>query len=200
MKKYQLGLLAPFFLMSLAAVSVRAATNNQDDSIKKDQASTDAPATTFTETETVQQTKKITPQEAQVMSSNAATIMRHVADARREIRSRNLGIAKDELNQAQSMVDVLRSQMPTLRIKDRLALAQKHLQFQDTENVKLDLVPIYGDLTYVEDLVPNKNVKSHLDKAKNAIQSGDKKTASQELRAADESVSYTEADLPLNET
>ena len=92
------------------------------------------------------------------------------------------------------------SKMPTLRIKDRINLAQRHLQSQVTETVTADLVPIYSDLSFSEDLAPAQKVKGHLDKAKEALKSGNKQVASNELKAADESVSYSEVDLPLNET
>jgi hypothetical protein len=160
----------------------------------------DSKSVTITETETFTPTNQVTPHEAQVMSSDAASVMRHVADARADIKKKQLAFAKDELNQAQALVDILRSQMPGLRIKDRIAIASQHIQSQDTETVKADLVPIYTELTYAENLIPAKKLKGHLDKANQALKSGDKDTAKNELKLANDSVAYSEMELPLNET
>lgn len=160
----------------------------------------DSKPLTMTETETFTPINKVTPKEAQVMSSEAAAILRHVADARTNIKNKELALAKDELNQAQSLVDVLRAKMPGLRIKDRITIASQHIDSKETESVKADLVPIYSELTFAEDLAPGKKLKGHLDKANHALKSGDKNTAKNELKLADESVAYSEVDLPLNET
>jgi hypothetical protein len=160
----------------------------------------DSKPVTMTETETFTPTNQVTPHEAQVMSSNAAAVVRHVSDARADIKKKEFNSAKDELNQAQALVDALRSEMPGLRIKDRIAIASQHIQSQDTEILKADLVPIYSEITYAEDLAPAKKLKGHLDKANQALKSGDKSTAKNELKMADESVAYSETELPLNET
>jgi hypothetical protein len=140
------------------------------------------------------------PHEAVVMSSNATAVMRHVTDAREYIKARRLGLAKDELNQAQALVDILRSEMPVIRLKDRISLARRKLKHQDPEDISSDLVPIYQELAYSSDWVPVDETKEHLDKAKIALHSGDRNVANKELRAAGESISFSEADLPLNET
>jgi hypothetical protein len=159
-----------------------------------------APSTTVNETETVTPVRQITPHEAQVMSSDAVSILNHVADARNDIREKQYSLAKGELNQAQAVLDVVRSQMPVLRVKDRIAIAQKKLNYSSTDDVTADLVPIYGDLSYVEDFVPTQNAKMHIDKAKEHLKNGNKKAAQDELKAAGEAISYSEVDLPLSKT
>jgi hypothetical protein len=161
---------------------------------------TNTPSTTINDTEIVTPMRQISPHEAQVMSSNAVSILNHVADARNDIHEKQYSLAKGELNQAQAVLDVVRSQMPVLRIKDRIAIAQKKLNYSSTDDVTADLVPIYGDLSYVEDFVPTQNSKSHLDKAKEHLKKGDKKSAQNELKAAGEAISYSEVDLPLSKT
>ncbi|CAM6054721.1 unnamed protein product [Sphagnum tenellum] len=152
------------------------------------------------ETLTVTPVNKVTPREAQAMSSDAVSVLRHVVEARGFIRDNYLGLAKDELNQGLALLDVIRSQMPEVKIKDRIAIAQKHLQFNETQKVTDDLVPLYSDLTYVESLVPSQEIKVHLDKAKEGLKSGNRQQAMNELQAAQESITYTEVDLPLAET
>ena len=153
-----------------------------------------------TDTRTVTHENQVTPHEAQVMSSDAVATLKHIADARGYIHDKKYDLAKVELGQATSLLSTLHSDMPQDRIKDRIAIAQKHLQIDTPQTVTADMVPIYSDLAYVQKDVPVKTVKNHLDNAKSKLQAGDKNGAMTELKAADAAIAYTQIDLPVKET
>ena len=142
----------------------------------------------------------LTPKEAQVMSADAVSVLRHISDARTDIGNRKMDFARDELNQAAGLLDVIRSDLPTLRIKDRIQIARKHLMTEDTVLVLPDLVPIYSELSLAEGFMPTRLVRQHLDKAKQNLRAGDKKTAINELGAVDSAMVFSEVDLPVKET
>lgn len=144
--------------------------------------------------------RSISPQEEQVISSAASKILRHIAQARADIHSKDLESAKTQLGRANTLLDIIKTSLPTTKIRDRIWVAKKHLQYEDTQEVVPDLVPIYASLNEVVDYMPVKEAKAHLDKAKRHLKKGDKKAAVEELDATDASLMYTEIDLPLNTT
>jgi len=79
-------------------------------------------------------------------------------------------------------------------------VAKKHLDYEDTKEVAADLIPIYADLSDIEDFVPVAQARKRLNKANESLQKGNKKAAKEELAAVEEAVTYSEIDLPLAET
>lgn len=144
--------------------------------------------------------RSISPQEEQVISSAASKILRHIAQARADIHNKDLESAKTQLGLANTLLDIIKTSLPTTEVKDRIWVAKKHLEYEDTQEVVPDLVPIYTSLNEVLDYMPVKEAKAHLDKAKTHLKQGDKQAAVKELDATDASLMYTEIDLPFNIT
>ena len=147
-----------------------------------------------------EQGKAITPQEEGILSSAATKTLRHIAQARSDIHDKDLAAAKSELDKANTLLDIIQASMPTTKIKDRIWVAKKHLQYEDTREVIPDLVPIYTSLDELVDYMPVQAAKAHLDKAKQHMKQGNKQPAVDELDATDAALLYTEADLPLAAT
>lgn len=146
--------------------------------------------------------RQITPQDEATISSTAVKALRHIADARGAL----LGDKPDsekagaQLGQAEKLLDIIQAALPTSEIKDRIWVAKKHLEYEDTREVLPDLVPIYASLEELVDFVPSARARTHLDKAKQALEKGDKPEAVEQLQAADDAMLYMEADLPLSST
>jgi len=149
---------------------------------------------------TVTPGRTITPREESTISSAALKVLRHIAQARGDIHSKNLSGAQAELKQAQKLIEVIKATLPTEKIKDRIWVAKKHLTYEDTDTVMQDLIPIYASVDDIEEFAPMNNVKEHVDKAKKHLQNGNKKGANEELKLADDAVVFTEIDLPLGYT
>ena len=126
--------------------------------------------------------------------------MRHIVQARDDIRAKNSRHAQTELQQAQTLIAIIKTTEPTDKIKDHIWVAKKHLSYESTRTVAQDLVPIYASLDEIADLAPMDKVKEHINKAKKHLEKGNKKAAGEELKLADEAVVFTEIDLPLGST
>lgn len=146
--------------------------------------------------------RQITPQDEAVISSAAIKVLRHIAEARGELQGDepNTDKAKAELDQSERLLNIIQAALPTTKIKDRIWVAKKHLEYENTREVLPDLVPIYASLGELVDYMPTAQAKTHLDQAKQGLEKGDKEKAKEQLQAVDDALLYVEVDLPLNST
>ena len=144
--------------------------------------------------------KTISPQEEAVISSAGAKVLRHIAQARADIHNKDIEGAKTSLGQAEKLLDIIQTSVPTAKIKDQIWVAKKHLEYEDTQEVLPDLIPIYASMDELVDTMPVEAAKKHLDQAKEQLKSGDNVKASKALEATAAALQYTEVDLPLSTT
>ncbi|NEX23654.1 YfdX family protein [Thiorhodococcus mannitoliphagus] len=132
----------------------------------------------------------------------AVKVLRDIADARGALHgdAPDLIRAKTLLDQAEHTLDDVQQMLPTTLIKDRIWVAKKHLEYEDTEAVLPDLVPIYASLDELVGVMPTEAAKTYLDRAQQALEKGDKPVATEQLQAVDAALLYVEADLPLSST
>jgi hypothetical protein len=149
---------------------------------------------------TVTPDKTVTPQEEAVISSAGVKVLRHITQARAHIRDKDSKGARAELDQARKLLEIIRVALPTSRIKDRISVAKKHLQYASTQEVLPDLIPIYASLDELIQIMPTEDAKRHLDEARDYLKSGDKDKARKALEATAGALRYTEVDLPLGTT
>jgi len=142
----------------------------------------------------------VIPEERAVLARAAAGILRHIADARGAIYEKNPKAALENLKKIDKQVSIIKAGRPVAVIKDHVWVAKKHLDYENSTEVAADLIPIYADLTALEDFVPVEQATKHLDKAREHLKKGDRQAAKEELAAVDEAMTYTEVDLPLAET
>jgi ribosomal protein S20 len=144
--------------------------------------------------------KTISPSEEAIISAAGVKVLRHIAQARAEIHNKDVEAAHTELGQADKLLDIIQQALPTTSIKDRIWVARKHLEYEDTQEVLPDLIPIYSSLDELTDVVPVKAARAQLDQAKAKLEAGDKAKAKQALEETDAALQYTEIDLPLRST
>ena len=142
----------------------------------------------------------ISPAEERIMARSAAHVLRYIADARSAIAANDIAKARSDLQQALNLIDILKLQQPTAKVRDHIWVARKHLDYESTEEVAADLVPIEAELTEIEDFVPVEKARKHIRSAGAYLKKGDKAGAKKELEAADAALIYTEVDLPLSNT
>jgi hypothetical protein len=161
-----------------------------------------AAASAIQEKVTVSAQHEISPQDEAVISSAAGKVLRHIAQARSYVNGEKADpeAAKGELEQAQKLLDIVRAALPTSQVKDRIWVAKKHLEYESTDEVLPDLVPIYANLDELVDYLPTEKARAHLDSAKKELQKGDKQQAQKQLTAADDELVYVEVDLPITST
>jgi hypothetical protein len=149
---------------------------------------------------TIETAGTILPENDSVISSAAIKVLRHIAQARFHIHEKDPSRAQSELKQARTLIAIIRTRVPTEKVKDRIWIAHKHLSYESTEDVMQDLVPIYDSLDEIEDVVPVEKTREHINKAKKHLKEGAKKSAGEELKLADEALRYNEIDQPLGNT
>ena len=155
---------------------------------------------TVQEQVTVKPGKTINPQEESVISSAGAKVLRHIAQARADIHNKDIESAQTNLGQAEKLLDIIEASVPTTKIKDQIWVAKKHLEYEDSQEVLPDLIPIYASMDELVDTMPVEAAKKHLDQAKEQLKSGDNVKASKSLEATAAALQYTEIDLPLGTT
>jgi hypothetical protein len=158
------------------------------------------PAATIQEEVTVTPSKSINPREEAIISAAGVKVLRHIAQARGNIHGKDTQAAKAELDRAEKLLDIIQAAVPTTQVKDRIWVAKKHMEYEDTQEVLPDLIPIYASLNDLVDVMPVEAATTHLDEAKEHLKSGDKEKAREALEATDAALQYTEVDLPLSTT
>jgi hypothetical protein len=146
---------------------------------------------------TVTSGKTITAAEESAISSAATKVLRHIAQARGDIKDNKPDQAKGELDKASTLINIIKAGVPTWKVKDHIWVAKEHLSYEDTTAVLQDLVPIYASLDDIEALVPVEKAKAHVKQAEKKLKEGSKKKGKVELELADEALIYTEIDLPI---
>lgn len=161
-----------------------------------------AVAATLHEDVSVTPARPVSAADEAVISSAAVKVLRHIAEARGQLQGDkpDPDAAKAELAKAESLLDIIEAALPPSTVKDRIWVANKHLEYMDTQEVLPDLVPIFASLDEVADYMPVGQAKAHLDKAKEAMGKDRKEQAKEELKQVDASLVYLEADLPLGST
>ncbi len=141
--------------------------------------------------------KKITEMQSHRIIDLAIVSMKDIATARSNLKQKKYSKAVQNLAGALNSAVSIRLEEPTFRIKNRIWIAQKHLEFEETFKNISDLAPIYTDLASAEKFVPTSEARTHLDKAKAYLSKNNKEAAKSELQLASEELSYRELDLPL---
>jgi len=153
--------------------------------------------------------RSITPADEQVISSSAAKVLHHIAQAREAIRAKDGDRAKRELGQAETLLDIIQKTAPTTVVKDKIWTADKKLQYENQEEVSPSSVPIYATLDervrFTEEQARKAAANSKADtkaeaKPTVADKTGKTSKVDEDLEADATMLYYEELDLPLNAT
>lgn len=155
---------------------------------------------TLRETTTIEGLDKLTPAQSAELSSIAVKAVRHIAEARADVQKDRYDDARKSLDQANTLLTILNDELPMVRVSDRITLAKKHLEYEDTKKVQADLVPVYSELDILTEEPKRKEARQHLDQANQSLQRGDKKAAQAELAKLEEVVAYQQVSIPVDRT
>ena len=145
-------------------------------------------------------TKIASAQHELIISSVAPKILLHIANARADIKEAMLDKAIENLKKADKLIKIIKDAVPTMKVKNHILVAKKHLDYEDAKKVVSDLVPIFISLDEIKDIVPVSGAKKHIILAKNALESGNKEKAKEELNKAEDSLQYLEVEFPISDT
>lgn len=163
-------------------------------------ATTPVIAQTIHEKVTISPGKALSEAEESAISSAAAHVLRYIAKARGNIHAKKTNRAKADLQQALTLLQIIKAALPVAKVKDHIWVAQKHLDYESTREVTADLIPIEADLTELENIVPVDQARKHLQKSREYLKKGDKQAAKTELTAVGVALIDTEVALPLTST
>jgi hypothetical protein len=138
----------------------------------------------------------IHPADEAVISSSAAKVLRHIARARDALGKKDGAAARQELKQAETLLDIIDKSVPTTLVKNKVWSTDHKLNYENTEEVSASLVPVYVQLDERLDI---DQVKLPVP-AKSGAKPDKSPAASQEAEASDAALYYEELDLPLNAT
>lgn len=168
--------------------------------IEQEKKPANAPISDINQEITIAPARVLTPAQQEILSNAAASVLRHISDARGDIHAKKPEAAKEALQKVDRLIQIIKAGRPVAKIKDHIWVAKKHLDYEDTKEVAADLIPIYAELSDIEDFVPVTQARKKLNKAKESLKKGNKKAAKEELAAVDKAITYSEMDLPLTET
>ncbi len=155
---------------------------------------------TINEKITITPLKTLSPRMHERLSYAAAKVLRLIASARGAIHKEDYDTASKDLIQAKALLKMIESNLPTEKIKDHIWVAKEHLDYESTEKVKDDLVPIAYDLTELKSIIPIQQAQKYLKEANNGLTKGDKKAARKALNELEKSVVIMEVDVPITST
>lgn len=158
------------------------------------------PPARIIENQQVTPLRAISPADEAALSRAALKTLHHIGEARAALARKNGKVARAELRQAESLLDIIQAGLPTAQVRDQIRVAQSKLQYNSTTVIEPDLVPIYASLDAIEDFAAVPQARAHLDQARAKLKTGDKSGATRELDAVDAALLYQEADLPLAAT
>lgn len=140
----------------------------------------------------------LTPQEEEVISSAGAKVLQHVAEARASLARQDTKGAEEELKQAGKLLDIIQATVPATVVKDRIEVAKKGLEYDNTRTVTPDFIPLYSALDEEADFMALKTDSAGQAKQVKPAQHDAKSGRKEE--PVDSALRYTEIDLPLHAT
>lgn len=151
--------------------------------------------------------RSISPADEDVLSSSASRVLHHIARAHDDLNKKDATAAKQELNQAETLLGIIQNNVPTTLVKSRVWGADSKTQYQDTEEVPAASVPIYATLDVRTDFDSVK-MRAAAGKTVTATPKVDAKAsaetaakpAARETEARDAALYFEELDLPLKAT
>ena len=146
--------------------------------------------------------RAITPADEALISASAGKVMHHIALARDAIRGKDGEQAKQELRQADTLLDIIQATLPTTLVKDRIWTADNKLQYENSEEVTPNGVPISASLDAQVgfDMVKLTKARAKLQGKDKDKDKDNKDKPAMEPEAGDAVLYYEEVDLPLHAT
>jgi YfdX protein len=139
--------------------------------------------------------RSITPDDEAAISSSAIRVLHHIARARDALRKNDVERARQDLKQAEILLDIIQASVPTTVVKNRVWTSDNRVKYEDSEEVPASIVPIYASLTEQADFDTVK-----LPGAAPRAKANAKPDATAETETGDAALYYEERDLPLNAT
>jgi hypothetical protein len=155
--------------------------------------------------------RTITPADEKVLSSSASMVLHHIARARDDLHKKDSAQAKQELTQAETLLNIIQGSVPTTMVKSQVWTADHKMKYENSEEIPASSVPVYASLDERADF-DSVALQSHSPsdkagmkpetgaKAKLQAKADARPVPGREAEARDAALYFEELDLPLNAT
>ena len=130
-------------------------------------------------------------------SQSGHEAIHEIEDARLAIFNGDVDIARQLLTDAKTSITAAEKEAPTFTNTTTMSVAGKPVS-SETATMKVDIVPIDGEVALAEDYVPTPEKQSHINKANQHLKNGEQKEAIEELQLADISVNLSRVWMPIS--
>jgi hypothetical protein len=107
----------------------------------------------------------LTPKEAESLSLAAGKLLNHTDKARIELKAHDVEKAKQDVEKALTLANIVRDGVPAFNVKTEIAAGDK--KYVDETQVKAWLVPLHEELNAVKVLEPIRAAKKDANEARN---------------------------------
>ncbi len=132
------------------------------------------------------------------VSVSGVVLIESVADARADVRARDLRRARRELRQAQRLCHHIAQESAPLQLQHGIAELRDDLRGGAVSPGRI--TPIYQHLDRYRLVTDASAVRAHVDRARAGLEGGSVEVAVTHLEQAIEVIAYFEVDLPIDET
>jgi hypothetical protein len=153
--------------------------------------------------------KPISAEDRSKVSSIALKALDHISKAQQDINAKNVAGAMKDVNQAVSLMAILKEILPSVKVVDSIRVAKTNVSYTDSTDVPQDWVTIMASLNQLYDVLPEGKAKEHAKIAKEtvakaAVAKGNEKVAAkaqakESLEAVEESIDFSEVDLSVSQ-
>lgn len=134
------------------------------------------------------------------ISHGASRAMLHIALARSAVHHDDARTAKDEIEEAERILDSIDAELPSTIARQHIRTAEEHLDYETTEKMIDDLLAIRASFVELLDYLPLTSVnryRSQVDAIQDHLIKGEKKAARTGLRLLEADLVYAEVDVPV---
>lgn len=144
--------------------------------------------------------KTVSARDEKMIASAGTKVLRHISKARADLKKKDGDAAKAQLDKAETLLKIIEVSMPVNKVNDRIWVSKKNLEYNDSEEVMPDQIPLYSELDEQVDFKPVELTKQNIDKHREQLKHSDEQHATKDLETEDAALVYTEVDLPLSIT
>ena len=139
----------------------------------------------------------LTPDEEFIMAFNSAKALPYLASARNDIGRNNIAGAQNEVGQALTLIDEMKSRFPVIRLEELIAAARIRLSYQEPRRALAYLELITPALANIQEPAASREANEVLERAKNFLKNNDKEAADHQLAALEEILNFKTAARPV---
>jgi len=131
------------------------------------------------------------------IASAALRTLRHITRARSAIHNNDLDQARQDIQQARELLELVEAARPAARLKEHIWVVRQHMDYETAEDIIDDLTLIDAELLSLGDIISTAKAHRHLQNAQGFMMKNNTEAARQELDRLEASLVFTEFDLPL---